>query len=438
MIAVCELQCKGISHEKVNSGFLHGLLLAYPKEEISFFAEQTHFQALKRIFNNSKTNFKNIKLVKINFNANKSFSFEGIVSYYLLIKKIFNKLLSFGENRIFFLSNSPIILYVVKKLKQQKKYKNINCTFVLHGELEDIATKKYKKPYIPVISNRPVAASIRIIIPKLLENPKRTFSFLVKTLIQPLAQLYSQYSLIFKRKFRTKKMMMWQHSNQYNYISMSPHVTENAKKYINTDHLNFHTIVLPIIFAKPDVMPNNKFIKFAVFGYGDSAQMNKMLTTLSKKKITKSYEIKIISMDSRGTEEFPNITRLSRGNVLTRVEMEKAAQDVDVFINLYDRTRHRFGCSLSILEAFSYLKPVLHLSNPGYDYFNKPNKPIGFKVNNLDEFVEKMVDLIENYPRCRKGLKIFRNNMLEYRKKYAIENNLEKLKRSFTFKASSL
>ena len=190
---------------------------------------------------------------------------------------------------------------------------------------------------------------------------------------------------------------------------------------------------MPIIYPKPFPVPDNKFIKFAVFGYGDSGQMYKMLTLLSKKNISNSYVIKIISMDNRGTEGFSNIQRVSKGKVLSREEMEKAAKDVDMFINLYDKSRHRLGCSLSIFEAMSYMKPVLHLSNDGYDFFNNPEKPIGFKCDDLNEFVIKMTDIINNYSTYKKQLLVFRNNISFYRKYYGIENNLANLKKSLTF-----
>jgi hypothetical protein len=228
-------------------------------------------------------------------------------------------------------------------------------------------------------------------------------------------------------------MLIWQHSNHYHYIVLSPHVAINAKKNLDTEYLNFYTIIMPVIFAEPQPPANNKFIKFAVFGYGDSAQMKKMLTLLSTKTIPKPYEIRIISMDNRGTEGFPNVNCLSNGKVLTRKEMEISTRDIDTFINLYDSTRHRFGCSGSIFEAFSYLKPVLHLSNDGYNYFNKPEKPIGFRCENMDIFVEKMCDMIENYPTYKNEFDVFRKNLFSYRDEYAVENNLDKLKASFTF-----
>lgn len=413
MIIVCEPQCKGISHAQVNAGFLYGLRYAYPKDKIVFIADKSHFLELKQ----------NVKHIPIFFNPNNVYSISGIVNYFFLIKKVFDKTLELGEEKILFLSSSPVILYIVKRLKQLKKYKDICCTFVLHGELEDIANIKYKEPYIPVIKS-----SFDII------NHPGILLLIFKNIIKsPFVFISKKYSLLFKSYFRTKKIMMWRHSDQYKYISMSPHVTKNAQKYLDTKYLNFQTIILPIIFNKPTPQPKNKFIKFAVFGYGDSSQMQKLLTILSKKKIKRNYEIKIISMDSRGTEGFDHVKRIGSGHVLSRSKMEETARDVDVFINLYDKSRHKFGCSLSILESFSHLKPVLHLSNDGYNYFNDQKKPIGFKVESLNEFSDKMIDMIENYEKYQKIFTKFRKNMLNYRREFDINNNLEKLRISLTF-----
>jgi len=138
-------------------------------------------------------------------------------------------------------------------------------------------------------------------------------------------------------------------------------------------------------------------------------------------------------MDSRGTEGFPNIKTYSQGKVLTREEMETAAEDVDVFLNLYDDSRHSLGCSLSIFEALSHVKPVLHLSNPGYNYFNKTLKPIGYKVDDIVAFVNKLSEMIEKYQIYRNKFRKIRHNILEYRREYNVCNNLNKLRESINF-----
>ena len=427
MIIICEPQSKGISHIKVNSGFIYGLSLAYPGEQIEFFSETSHFKEIIEIFKSNKIQNIDLKHFTINFNAAKSFSISGIIGYFFLIKSVFDKVLEFGSNKVFFLSMNPVILCTIKILKVFAKYKNICCTVVLHGELEDIANVDYTEPYLP----RPIAERVTLV--RLIKHPGIVLLMMRRILFQPFESVSSSYSLFFKKYFRTKKMMMWRHSKQYHYISLSPHVTENAKKYLDTKLLNFKTIIMPIIFAKPLKRSKNKFIKFAVFGYGDSGQMQKMLNLLSQREISAPYEIKIISMDNRGTEGFKNIKYISRGKVLGRSEMENATKDVDVFINLYTKNRHRFGCSLSIFEAFSYLKPVIHLSNPGYNYFNKPGKPIGYRCEDMNIFVDKLADMIGNFHLYKAQLLVFRRNMLEYRSAYDVRNNLKNLKESFKF-----
>ena len=49
MIIICEPQCKYLSHEKVNSGFIYGIRLAYPQEKLRFYADISHIEAIKKI-----------------------------------------------------------------------------------------------------------------------------------------------------------------------------------------------------------------------------------------------------------------------------------------------------------------------------------------------------------------------------------------------------
>jgi len=213
------------------------------------------------------------------------FALSGIFNYFLLVSSIFNQTIKLSQNKIILLSTSPIILFTIKLLKQFSSYKNICCTIVLHGELEDIANDKYREPYTPTHRrNTSVRVKNGTIFQKLINNIDKIPLYLFEKISFPFSQLQSKYSLIFKRIFRTKRIMLWHHDDHYKYISLSPHVTANVRKYIDTNYLNFNTIYLPIIFNKVTSATKNQFIKFAVFGYGDSSQMHKMLSLLAQKK----------------------------------------------------------------------------------------------------------------------------------------------------------
>ena len=233
--------------------------------------------------------------------------------------------------------------------------------------------------------------------------------------------------------FTVKRMMEWNHSLDYRYIALSPHIVKNAGKYIDLHKFNFYTVILPTNFVKPSVFANNEYAKFAIFGYGDSLVLHNIAYLLAQKNITKPYEIRIIGMDNRGTEGFSNITYTSNGEVLAREEMERQATDIDAFLILYDKARYRLSCSGSILESLSMMKPIVHFENDCINQFNTIDKPIGFCCVSLDEYVNKLFDIIENYDSYHATFANFRKNILKLRDDYAIDKSVPLIRESFTY-----
>jgi len=115
MIIVCDPNSRGYSHEKVNAGFLYGLKLAYPKEKVLLFAHQTHLNILK----------VKVEGHPIGFDTSRIYSITGMIKNYFTFKKLFDETIKLGEKKIFFLSSGPVFLYLIKKLKEQQRYKDI-------------------------------------------------------------------------------------------------------------------------------------------------------------------------------------------------------------------------------------------------------------------------------------------------------------------------
>jgi hypothetical protein len=111
MIAVCELQCKGLSHEKVNSGFIYGLSIAFPGETILFYADPTHIEAIKYIIAHDKIHIPNIEYRSVEFIEKMNFKY--FFSMYKIIKFILNNLKKDNINKLFLLSFNPIILFIL-------------------------------------------------------------------------------------------------------------------------------------------------------------------------------------------------------------------------------------------------------------------------------------------------------------------------------------
>ncbi len=429
MIVVCEPQCKSISHEKVNSGFLYGLRLAFPDDKILFYADQTHIDAIKNILNHDKIKIGNIEYAPIKFvNTESIYAF---VRYNWLLAKIFAEVIALNLNEIFFLSFSPKILYLIKKLKQKNKFSSLKFSFVLHGDFENIAKKDSAVNSDPDDFDFPgLKATLKDKLLKLslADVPKKALSVSKKI----TGKLTGPFINKFNRNFTNEKIMPWQHTADYKYIALAPYILTNAAAYLDVDELGFSSVVLPTVFAPPIPQPENDYPKFAIFGFGNPKKLRRILSKLSQKDIAKPYEIRIIGMDS-GLEMFRNVFCPSPGKRLPRDEMEKYALDIDLFLNLYTKNQYRLSCSNSILESLSYMKPTLHFDNDCLNFFDTKDLPIGICCDNDEQYVAAMIDIIENYGKYHNKFSSFRENILSLRDKYAIENSVTEIKSSFTW-----
>ena len=190
---------------------------------------------------------------------------------------------------------------------------------------------------------------------------------------------------------------------------------------------------MPTNFVKAKPFSKNSYVKFATFGFDDSLVMYNVANMLSQRRISRPYEIRIIGMDSRGTESFPNVIPTSDGRQLERHQMEFLAEDIDAFLILYDKSRYRLICGGSILESLSLVSPVIHFDNDCINYFNKEALPIGYKFNNLVEYIDKLVDIINNYDSHHNHFESFRRNIEILRKNCSVAAYAPQLRVSFSW-----
>lgn len=434
MIVICEPICRVFSHEKVNSGFIYGLRLAFPDDRIRFYADITHIEAIKTILAHDNVEIENIEYVPITLSD--STTLRGAIHYYQLFKRIFAEVINLGTNKVFFLSYSPVLIYLIKRLKQRVTFAALKFTFVLHGDFESITgDARMANPLISVhndvINKITLFERIRDVKPK---DIARKIYRLGRRFFQTCST-FLNFRISISQWFPTKKILLWKHSPDFKYIALSEHVLGNAKKYIDTNKVNIHTVVLPTNFAAPTSEAGNKYIKFGIFGYGSSAVLREIASKLSQKEIKREYEIRIIGMDSTGLSGYPNITCPSPGKALTRKDMEKYAKDIDVFMILYHKGQYRLTCSGTILEAISNSKPILHFDNDCINSFNTPNKPIGICCNNMDEYVERVEDIITNYETYIPQFQLYRRNIMDLREELSVKSSVPRIRESFIWES---
>lgn len=422
MIAVCELNCKNTSHETPNLGFIYGLLQAYPTEQILFFAHSSHWDVLKK-----NANEKSLDTTRV--------LFQSIIPYpktsplallwnFFLITYIFYRIRSLEVRTVLFLSASSAQHYIIKFFVDKIKYTLKTCAIVLHGTLDTLAVPNFTITQHAVIeSSKHKSLFAKILACSIRDLPQKVYS-----------KVYSKVTFYTKKislhlavNIDLKKSILYKNSHAIKYIVLAQHIQDKLSHYIDTTNMQVHVLTLPAVFARPCAAAPNQFLKIAIFGYGHSAMLYRLNVALAKCDIQKDYEIRIIGMDGSATEAFSHVTH-PINRVLKHTEMEALASDIDMFLILYEKERYILSCSGSIIEAHSYVKPVLYLDNPCINAFNPPENPVGIACANIDEMATTLTEIINNFEEFRPTLQKFKSNMLAQRDKIDIRNNLETLR----------
>lgn len=135
---------------------------------------------------------------------------------------MFNTALNHDVNKIFFLSIFPIILWLIKLIKQRNELSHMKFVLVLHGEFEAISEDEIQGIYLPT-TRLPSPYCFKTI-------SKMSYSDIYHKGIWFINHLlYKPWGYFSSKVFVMKKILQWNISNDYRYICISPHILENAK-----------------------------------------------------------------------------------------------------------------------------------------------------------------------------------------------------------------
>ena len=425
MIHICDMLCTGVSHEKVNSGFVYGLRLAFPDEKIKIYADKQHIDAIISVLKNDGITINNLEYCPIHVSSEQSLFFY--LKCYFLIRNIFRQVLRSGDSKIFFLSFNNIILQIIKKLKCNSLFSRFRFVLVLHGSFEEIAGAVSAPKMLAVPS---ISLTKRLKRYSLRSLPEKAMKLITRRLLEIY---HNRIAPLFSKPLVLKDLLHLNHSSDFRYIALSTHIVENARKYIDVEKLNIHVITMPTVFHPAYKVEGNQYPKFAMFGYGNSIVSHQILTKLSSFGLTDPYEIRNIGMNNLGVEGFSNVTITSTGNRLSRSEMEAHAKDIDIFLILHPGNTYKLCCSASIFEALSYQKPILHFDNDCINTYNTREMPIGLSATTIEEFVDNMVNIIKNYDTFLSDRDVFISNIGKLRDDYSIEKSKEDITNIFSW-----
>jgi glycosyltransferase involved in cell wall biosynthesis len=208
---------------------------------------------------------------------------------------------------------------------------------------------------------------------------------------------------------------------------------KELKNYPELKSLNTSVIPLPVIMRNMNLAPIKKKIIFGVIGYGLPQAFLKLLTLLDRMRISDDYEIRLIGMQPSLTlfKKYSNVVvsiPSTNHNILTRSEIERDIEDVNIQIILYPNNSYQLSQSLSIFEAIRYMKPVLHINNPCINFYNNSKKPIGLMCQSLEDMARTIKKLVEDKNYTFNLLKLFKYNLISVRKEYSIDRSVARLK----------
>jgi hypothetical protein len=416
VIVLCEPQCEGISHEKVNSGFLTLVRTAFPGEPIRLHAPRSHQQALRGILAHDGVAIDELECRDLEVHDGNTV--RGVVAYHRQLARVLAETVEAGASEILFLSTSPVLLRILKRLHRRPVFASLRLVFVLHADFEDIANDTFREVPTTAVPEPALRDKLRALRP--IELPQKIAAFARR-------RLAARYAAAFKARFRARDALLHDASDRFAYIALSPHIVANARAYVDVDALGVHVVEMPINFAPLRPAPSNDHLTLATFGYGDPGALRQVVEHLDRLG-ARGYEIRIIGMDNRGLESHPRVTCPSPGKRLARDEMERHAEDVDAFLILYDGTRYRLSCSGSIFEALSYNKPVLHIGNPCVVAFDSPERPIGFAHDDLAALARHVAEMAGDYAVARLELAKRRANIVAVRERLGMASLAPKLR----------
>lgn len=410
MVVICEPSCKSFSHEKINEGFIY-VINKLHADDILFLAHKTHWTVLKKSLLQNKVDISRINFVNISVSTNGSFDILYSLKNIFKLKRISKK---FKVEKIIYLSSSKGLLFCLKNILPL----NIKKYFVLHAELEELRDEiKLDEQLIemPIQSNIQKLKKINF---KIIKNK---FNLILKRL-DPFQNFINKHAI--------KHLIEQKHDSSFNYLVISEHIYINLKNKIDLKNLNISYVNYPQLSYDILTKTNNKYPKFAIFGYGDSKMLYNLNLILKDLKIKPPFEIRIIGMDNRATSSFPWVTFPSNGKTLSRKKMEVLLKDIDFNLILYASDRYSLSCSASIIESISYCQPIIHLENPCISYYNQ-NNTIGYDCLDLLSMANRIKEIVLNYNQEIINIENFKLNLNKKRLFFSPDNQIQLFKKVF-------
>lgn len=375
MIAVCEPQCNGYAHESHNAGMLLALTKAYPNEQVTFFAEKTHIEAICYCFSSAGLDTSQITFVPVEL-PKVSASFWSFYRDFCFIKSILEKAEWAGAKSVFFLSLHANSLLALKFL-QILKHGDINFYVLLHG---------------------------------VMEYARHPFYWCV---LKPRQIRWIQH---FKYILRYPKI------DAIRYIALSPFCCRQIKKDAFFSNIQVDSMYLPIALNFNANILEGKKITFATVGGGNPQRVAALDSLLAQKGYF-DYQILVFGDFPSKYKHSCQLVPLKKNDPLSREKISQVMHQVDILLFLYDVDSYQYTQSGAFYEIFQYNKPAIFLKNENFKWHNSINGPVAQEVDSLSAMAQEIGLLLKADPLTVGKYLQYRENIAKVRSRMDLFNN---------------
>lgn len=371
MIIICEPQCVGFEHVPVNAALIAVIRYAYPHEEILFLAEKEHLEHVSE-----KLEEQSVKIQSREIDISTRFlsNFRRFPRELLLCKKVFDIARSNAANKVLFASITSPTLISIKVLL--RFFTEIKCVAVPHSTLNSIT----KRP----------------------------------SLVPTEAPFWFRFSLSVGNMTRLR------------YLVLSPYIEERLSVLLPKIGEHVRSIDHPYFFDAGNESRhlNRDPIRFGAFGVAARRTGADIFFAMAK-EILHSHTRYVPEFVLVGHITDKTIEGLQEDSVivessdlpLSREDFETRAKSVDYVLFLNRPDQYDLVASGSLMDAFSYVRPIIALKQPLFEYYFKTMGDIGYLCESYEEIKEQILSILANKPKER--YKVQQCNILNGREQFS-------------------
>lgn len=356
MIVICEPMCWGFEHSEVNAALIGTVAEAFQEEDLLFLAEAKHIRYVKNILDEHsitvsyrETTIPPRALLE---------KHQRFAPDFRLYRNVFRVAHKNHATRIIFCSvMSPGIISIKALLR---RYRDTACLAILHHVLQDVI----KRPSL---------------------RPLHLFFWL-------------------------RLWLSFGNTHRLRYVVLGPRIEAKLKQYVPRVSSYVSSIDLPYFFSD-DVSPEpfvDNAIRFGSYGIGSFEKGTDIFFNLAEEvqsaKTTYKPTFTLIGqIPQKQLKDVPHtsVNIPSPDVPLDQEAYEKLCRNVDYALFFYRPDAYELRASGAILDAFSFLKPIIALKSPLSEYYFKKMGDIGYLCENRNAMKDAVLDILETMPTDR-------------------------------------